>query len=67
MFLHPGQHNQAVCQLCQAFCLRLDIAEPFIFPNAHLQHLGVPIDNRRRRFQLMAGVSDKLFLFLVAL
>ena len=62
LLIHAGERHQRVYQVPQLFGLRLRLVVPFIFPGFHFQHLQAGGDHRNRRFQLVAGIGDKLLL-----
>ena len=65
VFLHAGEQNQVIGQICQSSGLTLNVANPLIFSQIHLQYFRICIDDRQRSFQLMTGICDKSFLFLI--
>ena len=57
-----GERRQLTGKADQPFGLRADVARPFAFPLGQLDDLHIGLDDRDRRFQLVACARDKLLL-----
>ena len=66
--LHAREIHQIVCQLREPPGLLLNVQQPLVvLAELGFEHLGVGMDDRKRRFDLVPRVGDEALLLFVAL